>query len=80
MAKYNGHRNYNAWNVALWLHNDEGLYTLMCGELAAGKSQGLRRPEIADNILRILLDSGLKATPDNVPYTRTNILLALRGH
>lgn len=29
MAKareYNGHRSWNAWNVALWIGNDEGLY------------------------------------------------------
>lgn len=24
--EYNGHRSWNAWNVALWIGNDEGLY------------------------------------------------------
>ena len=24
--RYNGHRSWNAWNVALWIGNDEGLY------------------------------------------------------
>lgn len=28
MARYNGHRSWNAWNVALWIGNDEGLYNL----------------------------------------------------
>jgi chromosome condensin MukBEF complex kleisin-like MukF subunit len=23
---YNGHRSWNAWNVALWIGNDEGIY------------------------------------------------------
>jgi hypothetical protein len=26
MKSYNGHRSYNAWNIALWIGNDEGLY------------------------------------------------------
>lgn len=28
MSAYQGHRSWNAWNVSLWLNNDESLYGL----------------------------------------------------
>ncbi len=41
---YNGYKNWHTWNVALWLGNDEGLYTYAkdhtrYSDVAAGLSE-----------------------------------------
>ena len=28
MTKFNGHKNWNHWNVSLWINNDEVLYSI----------------------------------------------------
>jgi len=72
MAKYNGHRNYNAWNVSLWINNDEMLYR-MARSMCINEGIGAAATRLFDMYL-----SG-KKTGDGVPYTRTNVRLALRG-
>jgi len=68
---YNGWENYETWNVALWLQNDEILYGLACqhhkfGELRVHlpdqtpdgvwyKDKRINRKEI-DQLLMDLLD------------------------
>jgi hypothetical protein len=54
---YNGWANYETWNVALWLQNDESLYNL-CQD--------------SDNysgVLDILSELGLTHTKDGVSYS-----------
>jgi hypothetical protein len=71
MATYNGHKNWNHWNVALWIANDEGLYGMaMSAILYAGTR---------DDAARSLLGSLPSATPDGAPYSFTTVRAALRG-
>lgn len=71
MRTYNGHPSYNAWNVSLWLNNDEGLYNLMkdCIRHASNRTQA------AQDMLGMLPAK----TPDGAPYTVTNIRRAMVG-
>ena len=71
MATYNGHKNWNHWNVSLWLHNDYGLYQTVdwfCSTLST-------KDEAASAILDTLRG---QATPDGAPYTFSSIRAALR--
>ena len=71
MAQYNGHRSWNAWNVSLWLNNDECLYTR-----ARRLTKHLGAPKAAALLAREL--EGQK-TPDGAKYNKTCIREALRG-
>jgi len=75
MSEYNGHKNYNHWNVSLWLMNDEGLYRLTM--------QMLRHARNKDDAARRIVDelrmAGIDTTPDGVRYTVTRVRAALVG-
>ncbi len=55
---YNGWTNYETWNVALWIGNDEGLYDLAC---AAGSYE-----DFVDALEGCDLND--LSTPDGVNY------------
>ena len=71
MATYNGHRSWNAWNVSLWLSNDEPLYRHV-SELVS--RHGITR---ASRILSRELSG--ETTPDGARYNPTCIREALAG-
>lgn len=74
MAEYNGHPSWNAWNVSLWIGNDEGLY------LAA--VEALKRTTSLDAATaRFFRDTGLRdtKTADGGRYTARSVRHALAG-
>jgi len=79
MPKYNGHKNWNHWNVSLWIANDESIYILAkrCVRVARARGEGL------DGAARMLMEDleytwGDK-TPDGAPYSFSSVRAALRG-
>ena len=59
---YNGWANYETWNVALWLQNDEGLYNF------AREARGDYESLAAE-----LREVGSRETPDGVAYNDSGL-------
>lgn len=75
MAKYQGFKNWNHWNVSLWINNDEGLYRLASGLIAECGSKARAAAEMVD-LLRL---DGVTATPDGAPYSVSAVRAAMAG-
>lgn len=71
MAKFNGHRSWNAWNVALWLSGDECTYATVMEVLRTSKTMD----RAVDRMMEMLPST----TPDGAKFNRTSVLHALRG-
>ena len=74
-SSYNGHKNYNHWNVSLWINNDEGLYTLAKDNIHFCDN----RNEAAKRMLECLHEVGSTHTPDGAPYSVSSIRAAMVG-
>lgn len=61
MSEYNGWKNYETWNVALWIDNDEGLQKLA--------SDCRNYGEVVDN----LRECGVTETLDQVAYNDSGL-------
>jgi hypothetical protein len=68
--EYNGHKNYEYWNVSLWLGNEEPLYRLA---VDCKKKYGITVGA------RVLKDLVPERTPDGALYTTENIKAFMRG-
>ncbi|WP_156438395.1 DUF7249 family protein [Burkholderia sp. BDU5] len=83
---YNGHKNWNHWNVSLWINNDEGLYDLARrarreARRSLWRKAGFRTStELAAGLfIQELQSIGVYKTPDGAKYTKTAVLAALQG-
>lgn len=74
MSKYQGHPNWNHWNVSLWINNNEDLYrlALACVRLMPNRKRA------AESMLQELHARKQDKTPDGAPYTVTTIRHAMR--
>jgi hypothetical protein len=59
---YNGWKNYQTWNVAIWIGNDEGLYRV------ALESKG-----DYEDFAKELRELGTVETPDKVAYNDSGL-------
>lgn len=75
MTKFNGYKNWNHWNVSLWINNDEGLYRLAKYAIKIS----VDRSRAANHMLWALGEEGITHTPDGAPYSKSAIRSAMVG-
>lgn len=68
---YQGHKNWNHWNVSLWLFNDEPTYRLV--------QRAVRISDTLDEAADYILAEMPPETPDGAPYTFSSVRAALVG-
>lgn len=67
---YNGWKNYETWNVALWIGNDEGLYSMAQECRWRGYAEFVRRMKDLDQIGQ----AGIAyQTPDGVAWNDSGL-------
>ena len=74
---HNGHKNWNHWNVSLWINNDEGLYALALDCIRSNMSRvHSSRAKAVDCFLARV---GTDKTPDGAPYSKSSVRAAMVG-
>lgn len=73
--QYNGHKNWNHWNVSLWINNDEGLYRTARQYVRDFRGN---KDKAAREMLAELIRCGLPRTSDGAPYSISSIRAAMK--
>ena len=70
MTEYNGWKNRQTWNVALWLDNTESLY-----KAAVQFMEKRQHPKAQNHYLRFITDQGLatERTGDNIAWAGSRL-------
>ena len=77
---YNGHPSWNAWNVSLWINNEEWLYRAAYGLASRAPWQSARNKAALwrDVARHFIADYGLTRTPDGARYSVASVAPVLR--
>jgi hypothetical protein len=76
MPTYQGHKNWNHWNVSLWISNEYDVYKRVQFLLSR---KHISKNEIATVLLGELRNRWGDTTPDGAPLTYTGIRAHLTG-
>jgi hypothetical protein len=75
---YNGHKNWNHWNVSLWLNNDENLYRSMQSWIKAAKNKNAAARAFYHVLTGTDYGNPTTHTPDGAPFSISSIRAAMR--
>lgn len=75
---YNGHPSWNAWNVSLWIGNDEPLYRHALTCIERSKSVHTGKP-LWYRATCLFIAGVPPRTPDGARYSPRSVTLALKG-
>ena len=88
MPAYNGHKNWNHWNVSLWINNDEMLYRRAkdcvtrsrswCGFDRTGTCETPREKAVRW-FMEWLEQRDIAKTPDGARFSASAVRAAMRG-
>ena len=76
--KYNGHKNWNHWNVSLWINNDENLYRSALSFIRAAGNKDRAAKAFLHALTSSDYGQAMLKTPDGAPYSFSSVRAAMR--